>query len=359
MLFRQPEEKQPVEKLPDAEENEGKQGEKNVVDDTPEPNRVGRAAESATPPEPAAELPETLAASLPVAAAGTARKATRAASQATARAKESAAAKVSPTDKAMPPSARTTPAASADEVTATRGAIACSAEVAAGATRVAAESESDSDVEIVLDEAAEDECLEQEPAALERTPTAQPAPAGHTQAPMTRSKAQAVLRSRASGAAFPAVAHAQASPAQAASAPDSEQPTAQRSVQDAPRQDADKPRRPSTRASQRLQQRKVSPAAGRGSSGRQSRGSQGPAAEDDHIADLTAHANASRGENDDFEEAQDVFETPSHNGAFATPGSALGTSMFTAVQHDTAYKTGSEHLNSMRLCSTCSDPIIF
>lgn len=42
----------------------------------------------------------------------------------------------------------------------------------------------------------------------------------------------------------------------------------------------------------------------------------------------------------DFEEAQDVFETPSQHPRMMTPGTSFGT----ARQQPTAYKTGQEHL---------------
>ena len=50
-------------------------------------------------------------------------------------------------------------------------------------------------------------------------------------------------------------------------------------------------------------------------------------------------------EEEEFREAEDVFETPSQQPRFMTPGSSFGT----ARQQPTAYKTGQEHLTGTSL----------
>ena len=52
---------------------------------------------------------------------------------------------------------------------------------------------------------------------------------------------------------------------------------------------------------------------------------------------------------EDFQEAEDVFETPAHQPRFMTPGSSFGT----ARQQPTAYKTGQEHLTGTSCFSCC------
>ena len=64
---------------------------------------------------------------------------------------------------------------------------------------------------------------------------------------------------------------------------------------------------------------------------------------------------------DDFQEAQDVFETPSQHPRTMTPGTSFGT----ARQQPTAYKTGQEHLTGASPASTslphyfCSNMALF
>ena len=50
-------------------------------------------------------------------------------------------------------------------------------------------------------------------------------------------------------------------------------------------------------------------------------------------------------EDEEFQEAEDIFETPSQQPRFMTPGSSFGT----ARQQPTAYKTGQEHLTGTSL----------
>ena len=58
-------------------------------------------------------------------------------------------------------------------------------------------------------------------------------------------------------------------------------------------------------------------------------------------------------EEEQFQEAADVFETPAHQPRFMTPGSSFGT----ARQQPTAYKTGQEYLTGTHLLGApCSVP---
>ena len=50
---------------------------------------------------------------------------------------------------------------------------------------------------------------------------------------------------------------------------------------------------------------------------------------------------------EDYQEAEDIFETPAHQPRFMTPGSSFGT----ARQQPTAYKTGQEHLTGISMHS--------
>ena len=64
---------------------------------------------------------------------------------------------------------------------------------------------------------------------------------------------------------------------------------------------------------------------------------------DDNNEDI--EVDVEEGEEEEFQEAEDVFETPSQQPRFMTPGSSFGT----ARQQPTAYKTGQEHLTGTSL----------
>lgn len=75
--------------------------------------------------------------------------------------------------------------------------------------------------------------------------------------------------------------------------------------------------------------------------------------------DIEVDIEAEAAEEEDFLEAEDVFETPSQQPCFMTPGTSFGTGR----QQFTAYKTGQEHLTGSVLhtgrfrcaCQCCMD----
>lgn len=224
----------------------------------------------------------------------------------------------------------------------TRAAAARSSEVPKAAAAAAA-SESDSDVEVVFDDEVEEDAhavaVQQPVADTEKTPAAKPATVpAETKAPLTCSKAQERIVS-------PEVAK----PSDLQHGAESMAEAAKDLQQEAEERLAEHLHRPSTCTSQPAQQQLASPADG---SLKKPTAAEAPAQnEDEAAAAQQLHEAAAAPEEeiadeaDSLEEAQEAFDTPSQHVNFMTPGSVFGTSAATRHQA-TAYKTGSEHLNS-------------